>query len=93
MKLPSKFYLFYYGIPGFLVESRINLNFRYGRNNSDKFFYPGTRDYLGWTQENYVSIREGEEFSYNENYSKNNDISMHLFFLITTTQPYGMHST
>jgi len=75
MKPPSKFYLFYYGIPGFLVESRINLNFRYGRNNSDKFFYPGTRDYLGWTQENYVSIREGEEFSYNENYSKNNDIS------------------
>jgi len=47
MKLPSKFYLYYYGIPGFIVESRINNNFRYGENESDRFFYPGTKDYIG----------------------------------------------
>ncbi len=74
MKLPSKFYLYYYGIPGFIVESRINNNFRYGQNESDKFFYPGTKDYIQWTQENFVSIRESEEFLYNETYSKENDL-------------------
>ena len=37
MKLPSKFYLYYYGLPGFIVDLRINNNFRYGQNESDKF--------------------------------------------------------
>ena len=74
MKLPSKFYLYYYGIPGFIVESRINNNFRYGENESNRFYYPGTTDYIGWTQENYVSIRERERFYYNETYSKENDL-------------------
>lgn len=75
MKLPSTFYLFYYGIPGFLVESRLNMNFRYGTNETNGYFYPGTTDYLGWTQENYVSIREKETFNYNTNYSEDNDVT------------------
>ena len=68
---PSKFYLFYYGIPNFLVESDVNLNFRYaGREQRDNFF-PNIEDIVEWTQENNVSIRRDNTYLYNWNYSKN----------------------
>ena len=66
----SKFYLAYYGIPGVLVESRINLNYRYGENSRDKGFYPGVSDYITWTQERNVSISEDNFLFYNEIYSQ-----------------------
>ena len=70
----SKFYLWYYGIPGFIVESRVNNNFRFGHNNREKDFYPNNSDYVRWTQEKNVSIREDNYYYYNNIYSSENDI-------------------
>lgn len=67
---PSKFYLYYYGIPQFLVESEINNNFRYARKEKHENFYPNVADYVNWTQENVVSIKKDNEFYYNNTYSK-----------------------
>ena len=41
---PSKFYLYYYGIPSFLVESEINVNYRYAREGLENNFYPNIED-------------------------------------------------
>ncbi len=65
----SKFYLAYYGIPGFITESRINLNLRYGRDDEAQSFYPARADYENWTQENRVSIIEDNFYYYNNLYS------------------------
>jgi len=70
----SKFYLWYYGIPSFIVESRVNNNFRYGRNNTNRDFYPNNSDYVRWTQERNVSIREDNYYHYNNIYSSENDL-------------------
>lgn len=67
---PSKFYLFYYGIPNFLVETDINLNYRNARREPRENFFPNIEDVIEWTQENNVSIRERNTFYYNFNYSK-----------------------
>ena len=67
---PSKFYLFYYGIPSFLCETRINTNFRYAEKDLDRQFYPQVGDVGDWTQEVNVSIRQPEFFFYNKAYSK-----------------------
>ena len=61
----SKFYLAYYGIPGFITESRINLNPRYGRDDEAQSFYPARADYENLTQENRVSIIEDNFYYYN----------------------------
>lgn len=66
---PSKFYLFYYGIPNFLVESEINCNFRYAGRQLFQEFYPQTGNYVDWTQESKVSIKTPEVFNYNNVYS------------------------
>ena len=71
---PSKFYLFYYGIPQFLVESEINCNYRYGKKEPENNFYPNLGDYVEWTQEKNVSIKEKNRFFYNSAYSKNTTI-------------------
>lgn len=65
----SRFYLFNYGIPYFLVESEINLNLRYGGVEPRHNFYPNV-DYVDWTQENRVSIKERNNYRYNRTYSK-----------------------
>ncbi len=70
---PSKFYLSMYGIPSFIVESRYNLNFRYGENNREKDFYPNV-DYIDWTQEKFISIKEDNYFFYRDLYSSDNDL-------------------
>jgi len=70
----SKFYLWYYGIPGFIVESRVNNNFRFGRNSKEKDFFPNNSDYVRWTQERNVSIREDNRYYYNNIYSSDNNI-------------------
>ena len=67
---PSKFYLYYYGIPNFLCETRINTNFRYAEEPYHRQFYPQVGDLGDWTQEKNVSIREKNWFFYNRTYSK-----------------------
>jgi hypothetical protein len=71
VKPPNKFYLYYYGIVDFLVESEINSNFRYGKKEPRGGFYPYTADIVEWTQENNVSIKEDNTFFYNFAYSSN----------------------
>lgn len=68
---PSKFYLYYYGIPNFLCESRINTNFRYGQPELGKSFYPDVGDIGDWTQQASVPLRTKNYFFYNSNYSSN----------------------
>ena len=70
---PSKFYLYYYGIPGFMVESAMNLDFRYGENETDKGYYPAQSDFYNWTQESTVPIREDNKYYYWNVYSTEND--------------------
>lgn len=74
VKPPSKFYLYYYGIPSFVVESRINLNYRYGQDNKARDFAPNQSDYVGWTQERNVPISEDNYYFYNPVYSHDNDL-------------------
>jgi hypothetical protein len=69
IKAPSKFYLYYYGIPNFLVESELNLNLRYGKKNYKDTFHPEAGDFLEWTQEKNVSIKEPNSLFYNPIYS------------------------
>lgn len=66
---PSKFYLYSYGFPHFLVESEINCNFRYAKREAHENFYPNVGDVIEYTQERNVSIREPEKFFYNPVYS------------------------
>lgn len=66
---PSKFYLWYYGVPNFLCETRINTNYRYAGTDYKEHFYPQVGDLGEWTQESVVSIREPNVFNYNRVYS------------------------
>ena len=70
IKPPSKFYLSYYGIPQFLVESEINCNTRYGMPDKKDNFYPNVGDYVDWTQEKNVPIKTDNSFYYNPTFSK-----------------------
>jgi len=67
---PSKFYLYYYGVPNFLTETRINTWNRTAEPTLERNFYPNTGDTSEWTQEKNVSIKKGEFFFYNQIYSK-----------------------
>ena len=67
---PSKFYLYHYGVPSFLCESRINSALRYGKTQPDQNFFPNVGDIGDWTQEKHVSIRRPNQFYYHSPYSK-----------------------
>lgn len=67
---PSKFYLYYYGVPNFLTETRINTSYRYAGLEKRESFYPVCGDLGEWTQESVVPIREPNIFKYNTTYSK-----------------------
>jgi hypothetical protein len=67
---PNKFYLYYYGVPNYLVETRINTNFRYAGKELRDNFFPQVGDLSRWTQEKNVPINEPETFNYNNSYSK-----------------------
>lgn len=69
-KTPSKFYLYYYGVPNFLTETRINTNLRTAEPSLSKNFYPNIGDIGEWTQEKNVSAKEPNYFFYNNLYSK-----------------------
>ena len=65
----TNFYLYYYGIPSLPVESSVNLSTRYAGIEPQEDFYGNLNDYVGWTQENFVSIRNDNQFRYNSVYS------------------------
>ena len=67
---PSKFYLYYYGVPSFLTETRKNTAYRYAGKSLKDNFYPLVGDLGEWTQEKTVSIREPNVYKYNNTYSK-----------------------
>jgi hypothetical protein len=67
---PSKFYLYHYGVPSFLCESRINSALRYGKTQPDQNFFPNVGDIGDWTQEKQISIRRPNQFYYHSPYSK-----------------------
>jgi hypothetical protein len=68
----GRMYLYSYGIPYFLVESDINLDYRYGQNVKEKDFYPHEQDLDFWLQEKNVSPSEDNYYFYNNTYSKQN---------------------
>ncbi len=65
---PSKFYLYSYGIPHFLVESMYNCNYRYAGTSLAKDFYPHHNDVIELTQNVNVPIQEKEVFNINPVY-------------------------
>lgn len=65
-------YLYSYGIPYFLVESDINVDYRYAENIKEKDFYPHNQDLENWLQEKEVPITEDNYYFYNKTYSKQN---------------------
>lgn len=65
-------YLYHYGIPYFLVESDVNVDYRTGENTAEKDFYPHQGDLDYWLQEENVPIREDNYYFYNSDFSKQN---------------------
>lgn len=74
VKETSKFFLYYYGIPSFLCESRINSNYRHGENNKERDFWGNQNDYIQWTQEQNVGIKHDNFYFYNPTYSSDNNL-------------------
>lgn len=68
-KHPSKFYLYTHGVVDFLVESEINCNFRYARNEPKDWFYPQNQNLPVWLQEKHLPISEPNTFFYNNTYT------------------------
>lgn len=65
---PSKFYLYYYGIPYFMCESRINTNLRFTNKEATNDFYPNTTDISALTQEDKVPIGIEARYFFNSVY-------------------------
>jgi len=72
---PSKFYLFSFGIPHFLVESTFNCNFRYSGTELSKDFYPHKNDIIELTQPVNVPLSERESFLINDVYFFNKTLT------------------
>lgn len=68
---PSKFYLYSYGVPYFLVESEINSNYRYAGTEYHEQFASRGLNVEDWVQEKNVSIAYNNMFFYNSAYSRN----------------------
>lgn len=68
MYLTGRFFLYFYGIPQFLVESEINCNFRLAGPEPHERFYPEVGDYIQWTQENNVPISRDNVFKFSPVY-------------------------
>lgn len=77
----GKIYLYNYGIPYFLVESDINVDYRYAENSKEKDFYPHMADLDFWLQEKNVKPTEDNYYFYNRTYSMQNKL-----------HPYGQYS-
>lgn len=72
-KSPSKFYLYYYGVPSFLTETRINTWNRTARVGIENNFFPNTGDTGELTQQKNVPISRQEQFFYDSTYSRGVD--------------------
>lgn len=70
----GRFYLWFYGIPQFLVESEINCNYRLEGEEPHEWFYPAVGDYLWWTQEKNVSIQRDNTYRISPIYSSRTTI-------------------
>lgn len=70
----GRFYLWFYGIPQFLVESEINCNFRLMGSTPEEFYYPEIGDYVWWTQEKNVSIRRDNDYKISPIYTSRNSL-------------------
>lgn len=70
----GRFYLWFYGIPQFLVESELNCNFRLEGSQPHEWFYPEIGDYVWWTQEKNVSIERDNDYKISPIYSSRNTI-------------------
>lgn len=69
LKPPSKFYLQYYGIVNYMVESDINANFRYAKEGIENSFYPQEADYVRLTEQATRPIRTPNTLYYDRTYS------------------------
>lgn len=78
----GKIYLYSYGIPYFMVESDVNVDYRHGQNNKEEDFYPHQKNLEDWLQEKNVPITEDNTYFYNTTFSKQNKESY-----ICTNQP------
>lgn len=76
--LKGRFYTYFYGIPQFLVESDINCNERLMGVEPREGFYPAVGDYMNWTQEKNVSIKEDEEFMISPIYMARSTLSSRM---------------
>jgi hypothetical protein len=65
-------YLYHYGIPYFLVESDVNVDYRHAENLQEKAYYPLQSDLDYWLQQENVPISEDNTYIYNRDYSKQN---------------------
>lgn len=63
-------YLYYYGIPSFIVESEINVDLRSIGQNIDQDFYPNQSDLSFWLQEKNVSPKIDNYYGYDVSYSR-----------------------
>lgn len=69
-------HLYNYGIPYFLVESDVNVDYRHGENDTDLDYYPHQSDLDIWLQEENVPINRDNAYIYNSTYSKQNKESV-----------------
>ena len=65
-------HLYNYGVPYFLVESDVNVDYRHGKDNRENDFYPRVSDINEWTQEKNVPITHDNKYFYNPDYSTGN---------------------
>lgn len=68
-------YLYTYGIPYFLVESDVNVDYRHGKNTKEDDYYPRVSDINEWLQEDNVPITFDNTYFYNPDYSTSNSPS------------------
>jgi len=69
LKPPTKFYLYYHGIPTYVVESEINSYYRYAKEGIENHFYPQNQDYKALTEQEERPIRTPNKLFYNNVYS------------------------
>ena len=71
--IKGRFFLYSYGVPGFITESDYNLDLRHGEPTVEGNFYPNI-DVVQWTQptSNFNLINYDNTYFYNNNYSKQN---------------------
>lgn len=65
-------HMYNYGVPSFIVESDINLDYRHGQPEDKNDFFPHQTDLKYWFEEKNVPISTDNKYFYNRSYSKQN---------------------